>query len=68
MTAEKLLTIGLIAERLAEPVHRIRYVIATRQIEPTAKAGNARVFDQDSVESIRKYLTQIAVRKGGPQA
>jgi DNA-binding transcriptional MerR regulator len=55
----KLPTIGAIAERLGQPLHRIRYVLDTRHIQPTGRAGNAKVYSDGDVERVRVALAQI---------
>jgi hypothetical protein len=60
-------TIGEIARRLGEPVHRIEYVIRARHIRPTGWAGNARVFPEDAVDAIARELRRINATKGRDQ-
>jgi hypothetical protein len=63
---EAMPTIGEIARRLGQPVHRIAYVIRSRNIEPLATAGNSRVFSEASVEHIASELRRIeSDRQGG---
>jgi hypothetical protein len=57
-------TIGEIARRLGQPIHRIEYVIRARRIHPCGWAGNARVFPEDAVEVIASELQRIASAKG----
>jgi hypothetical protein len=56
-------TIGEIARRLGQPVHRIEYVIRARRIRPCGWAGNARVFPVDAVDIIASELQRIASAK-----
>src|SRR5207244_12627250 len=56
-------TIGEIARRLGEPIHRIEYVIRARRIGPCGWAGNARVFPEEAVESIAIELQHITAGK-----
>ena len=56
---ESLLTVGEIARRLDEKVHRIEYVIRSRQISEVGWAGHARVFSSASLERIRNELRRI---------
>lgn len=58
-------TVGSIACLLGVPIHRIRYIIESRGIEPSGWAGNARVFTDDDVDRIRTALEQIAAEKEG---
>lgn len=57
-------TVGEIARRLHEPIHRIEYIIHTRKILAHAWAGNARVFTEADVEHIAGELKRIETRKG----
>lgn len=59
------LTVGEIARRLEEPIHRIEYVIHTRKIHPCAWAGNLRIFTKADVEQIAGELRRIETAKGG---
>jgi len=52
-------TVGEIARRLNEPVHRIEYVLRTRDIQPIGMAGNARVYTEEDVERIAAFLAEI---------
>jgi hypothetical protein len=66
---ERAPTVGVIAEALDEPIHRVEYAIRTRHIEPEAVAGHIRVFGPDAIErvadAIRDIDRQAARRKGG---
>jgi len=52
-------TVGEIARRFGEPLHRIEYVIRSRGIKPLGRAGNARVFSELAVERIGEELRRI---------
>lgn len=58
-------TVGEIARRLGEPLHRIEYVIRSRQIQPAARAGNARIFTDADVDHIRSELRRIDEERAG---
>jgi hypothetical protein len=58
-------TVGEIARRLGEPIHRIEYVLRTRNIRPSGIAGNCRVYAEADVELIAAELQRIAARKDG---
>lgn len=49
---ETLLTVGEIARRLAEPLHRIEYIIRSRGVAPRGWAGHARVFAPSDLQRI----------------
>ncbi len=59
MALHPLPTVGTIAQRLGEPIHRVAYVIETRGIEPIGRAGHARVFTEAAVERIASELREI---------
>ena len=52
-------TIGEIARRLGQPIHRVQYVVRARRIRPRNWAGNARVFDHKTVDVIADELRRI---------
>ena len=60
-------TVGVIANRVDKPVHRIAYVIRSRGIAPMAKAGNARVFSEEAVQRIAAELRQIDEARRGSE-
>ena len=61
-------TVGEIARRLSQPLHRIEYIIRSRNIQPTGIAGNSRVFTDADVERIAGELRRIDTKKGGLHA
>lgn len=56
---ESLLTVGEIVRRLDAKVHRIEYIIRSRQIPAVGWAGHARVFRNSDLERIRNELRRI---------
>jgi len=58
-------TVGEIARRLDEPLHRVEYVIRTRNIHPVGRAGNLRVFSDADVDYIRAELRRIDEEREG---
>lgn len=65
---ESLLTVGEIARRLDTQVHRIEYVIRSRDIQPIGWAGHARVFPDASVGRIAGELARIKANRTGASA
>lgn len=53
-------TVGEIARRIGQPLHRVEYVIRARGILPAGRAGNARVFTEADVVRIESELQRIA--------
>lgn len=65
-TCLPLLTPGRIASLLGVPLHRVQYILSTRpRIQPSARGGTLRLFDQAALECIRNELDDIASRHGG---
>jgi hypothetical protein len=65
MDTETLLTIGEIARRLGQELHRIEYVIRSRKIQPTSWAGHARVFREADLVRIASELRRIQNEREG---
>ena len=60
----KLITPGIIAQELAEPLHRVLRVLATRKhIRPSARAGTLRLYDRKAVAMVRHELNAIDARR-----
>jgi DNA-binding transcriptional MerR regulator len=58
-------TIGEIARRLGVAVHRVEYVVWTRNLKPAARAGNLRVFLESDIDYIASELRRIDADRGG---
>ena len=56
-------TVGEIARRLGESLHRIEYVIRSRNIQPAGRAGHARIFAEADVAYIADELRHIDARQ-----
>ena len=60
----RLITAGVIAIELDEPLHRVLNVLATRHhIQPSARAGTLRLFDKQTVAMVRHELNAIDARR-----
>ena len=57
------ITVGVIAQRVGEPIHRIEYVIRARNLQPVERAGNCRVFSEADVDFIAAELRRIDAEK-----
>ena len=55
----KLLSIGMMAERNRRPLHRVKYVIMSRGIEPVERIGNIRLFSEEQFRRITRELAEI---------
>ncbi len=58
-------TSGRVAAKLGVPVHRVQYVLKSRQIVPSAFAGRLRLFNRAAVARIRHELNAIDARREG---
>ncbi len=60
----KLVTLGVIAERIGVPFHRVRHILATRKhIKPAARAGMMRLYHDEAVAQVRYEITLIDARR-----
>ena len=64
-TSQPMPTVGEISRRLGVPLHRVEYVLRTRNIRPSGIAGNCRVYADEDVERIAAELRRIGARKDG---
>jgi hypothetical protein len=63
-TIPSLITPGVIARELNEPLHRILHVLASRpHIRPSARAGTLRLYDRKAVAMVRHELNAIDARR-----
>jgi hypothetical protein len=63
-TTPRLITPGVIADELGEPLHRVLHVLATRQhIRPAARAGTLRLYARRTVAQVRHELNAIDARR-----
>ena len=58
------LTVGEIAKRLGVPLHRVLYVVRSRDIRPASRAGNVRVFAESDLMYIGSEIRRIDREKG----
>ena len=58
------LTVGEIARRLGEPVHRVEYILRARGLKPVSWAGNARIFSEADLAYIASELRRIDEERG----
>ena len=68
-TIQSLVTPGQIARELNEPLHRIRYILDTRQrIKAIRRIGAVRAYAGDAVDLVRAELQAIDVRRSQHKA
>lgn len=60
----KLITPGVIADRLRVPLHRVQHILRSREhIQPVARAGTLRLYDRQAVAMVRHELNAIDARR-----
>jgi hypothetical protein len=60
----RLITPGVIASELREPLHRVLHVLATREhIQPSARGGTLRLYNRQAVAMVRHELNAIDARR-----
>ena len=52
-------TVGEIARRLHVPLHRVEYVLRSREVQPAGRAGNALVYSEADVAYVASELRRI---------
>ena len=57
-------TVGELAAKVGAPLHRIEYILTSRDIRPAARVGNYRMFDERGVEQVRHELRRIDRERG----
>jgi hypothetical protein len=60
----RLITPGVIAQRIGAPLHRVLHVLSTRRhIRPAARAGTLRLYATEAVVLVRRELSTIDARR-----
>lgn len=59
------LTIGALCRATGQPPHKVRYALQSRQIQPIARAGRTRLYDDRAAERLRSALAEIESRAAG---
>jgi DNA-binding transcriptional MerR regulator len=57
------LTVGVLAKRLGIPIHRVEHLIRSRNIKPTSRAGNSRVFSESDLTKLASIVQRIDTGK-----
>jgi hypothetical protein len=52
-------TVGEIARRLNAPLHKVEYVLRSRQVQPAGRAGNSLVYSEADVQYVASELRRI---------
>ena len=50
------MTLVSLASEFKVPVHRLQYLVKSRQIQPAERVGNIRLFDETALERLRAEL------------
>jgi len=64
----QLLTAPRMAAVFGVPYYRVKYVLANRAIQPTAKAGIVRLYDRRALTRVRYTLNAIDAKRCGRRA
>ena len=64
----QLLTVGVIADQLNQPVTRIARLIRSLRIKPSAWAGNSRLFEWDDLPRIKAEIERIDANRAAREA
>lgn len=59
-TLPALLTVGELAKRLDVPIHRVEYLIRSRNLQPAQRAGNNRVFTESDLQYLAGIINRAA--------
>jgi hypothetical protein len=60
----QLITAGVIARKLGEPLHRVTNILATRRhIKPLARGGTLRLYDPEAIALVRYEINAIDARR-----
>ena len=63
-TEPTLITPGVIAADLSEPLHRVLHVLRTRpHIQPAARAGRLRLYSRSAIAMVRHELNAIDAQR-----
>jgi hypothetical protein len=62
---KKMSSLGEIARRFNRPLHRVEYVVRTRNIEPLIAAGGRNFYSEASAQRIESELRRIDLQKDG---
>ena len=63
MNEFKLITRGVIAETLGQPVQRVGHILATRRhIAPIARVGVANLYNKDAIRLVKIEIERIESR------
>lgn len=64
MNEPRLITAGVIAAEVHEPLHRVLNILATRKhIRPAARAGTLRLYERQAIAQVRHELNTIDARR-----
>ena len=58
-------SLGEIARRRGVPLHRVEYVVRSREILPSISAGGRNLYDEPTTNRIESELDRIDREKGG---
>lgn len=63
MKKEQPVSVGDIARRIDQPMHRVAYIVRERRIEPLLACGGRYFYDEAEVQHVQQELNAIDSRK-----
>ena len=58
--ATKLLTVGDLVKLTGQPIHKVEYLLSSRNITPTQRAGRFRLYGPDTVDRIQREIENMS--------
>jgi DNA-binding transcriptional MerR regulator len=65
--ATKLLTVGDLVKLTGLPIHKVEYLLSSRNITPTQRAGRFRLYGPDTVERIKCEVQKMSGAQKKPE-
>ncbi len=63
-SSAQIASLGEISRQLHVPIHRVEYVVRTRNIEPTLIAGGRHFYSESSIQRIGNEIKRIDQDRG----
>jgi hypothetical protein len=64
-TSPQVVSLGDISRRLGKPIHRIDYVVRSRNIVPALIVGGRHFYNEAAVQHIASEIRRIEAEKAG---
>ncbi|MFH1821189.1 MAG: hypothetical protein ABH852_01935 [Methanobacteriota archaeon] len=60
---KRLITVGTISQEIGCPIWQVQYLLQSRHISPTQRAGHLRIYSEEVIEILRNELAAVRDRK-----